>query len=261
MMKAEEPTDRMTDDRITRTTAKPSKLTVIHGTKKYLLKNIHNDMTVAFLKQRIQSETHIPPKLQQILYKGTKMEEADKTLAEFGIKKKAKLTLIGCTTAEMTQTILKGSSITKPVYKRNKKENVEEKEPLANDVSRQLPHSKIISQGVPPDVEEGREGTKQPLPPTIRGIIDKEGEAVRLTFKKKAQQLWVSSASSTIKYTISDIRDIKEHPIVDKPGYSIIGLQFGNAEDEPEWFYWVPQQYTTALRYSLLGNQDFPFLQ
>lgn len=234
------------------------KLIILYKLKKIPLKVDVKSTTLGMLQGMIQEATEVPPALQQIIFKGNTLKEADSLLYDLGIHKtKTKLTVIGCTTADIAQSLLKAKKKSSSSMTDDDEEVVEKEK----TISERKPHVAIIDKGLPPDHIEGEDGKNQPLPHVIKGIINSEGEPVRLIFKNDLQQLWISTATSTNKVNYMMIRSIKTEPIHANKHYSMVGLQLGNESDDHMWFYWVPNQFTRSFRYTLLGNTSFPFLQ
>lgn len=56
----------------------------------------------------------------------------------------------------------------------------------------------------------------------IKGLLNKRGESIRLTFKNDIQQLWIASRDDTMKIPYIQIRDVQSSPIHTNENYHIM---------------------------------------
>ncbi len=95
----------------------------------------------------------------------------------------------------------------------------------------------------------------------IKGLLNKRGDPIRLTFKPETRELWIATKESTEKLSFSQIRDIVSEPIHTNNDYHMMGFQTGTNVNSMLWVYFVPVQYVKSIKYSILGLANFPFLQ
>jgi len=77
---------------------------------------------------------------------------------------------------------------------------------------------------------------------------------VRLTFKLWSQELWIQSATSTQKLPFGTIRAVTSDPIKGQEEYHIMSLQLGSSERNKYYLYFVPAQYTRAIKSAILAD-------
>ncbi len=99
-----------------------------------------------------------------------------------------------------------------------------------------------------------------PLPKSISNLYDKSGQLCRFTFKLEEQELWIATKERTEKIPFVQIRDIDSESIHSAPDYHVMSLQIGSSPNSKLWFYYIPAQYHKAIKYSVLGVHNFPFL-
>eukprot|EP01080_Neovahlkampfia_damariscottae_P005193 gene5193-8799_t len=213
-------------------------LKISYRSKVYDLQ-IKEDAKVKELKEEIQKLINVPPTLQKILGK-VKLNENEKTLKEIKLLNKTKLTVVGSTLDDVLDASAPSSQrkTSKPEPKIEKVE-----------VNSQKEHEKILKKGTPKDAEKGDKNKQLPAPKSIKGLYNKLGENIRLTFKN--DELWISSNEKTEKYSYLQIRDVDGEPIIGNEDYYIMYLQLGL--HEKIWIYYVPAQYFKGIKYSLLG--------
>jgi hypothetical protein len=67
------------------------------------------------------------------------------------------------------------------------------------------------------------------------------------------EQLWIGSAASTQKVPYGTIAKIESFPIEGQEEYSMMSLQLGSSGTSKYWLYWVPSQYTAAIKMRIKG--------
>jgi hypothetical protein len=95
----------------------------------------------------------------------------------------------------------------------------------------------------------------------IKGLYNKRGDPIRLTFKQDTRELWIASKENTEKLSYGQIRDIVSEPIHTNTDYHMVGFQTGSNVNSMLWVYFVPTQYVKSIKYGILGLNNFPFLQ
>jgi len=204
------------------------------------------DQTLGELRIHIAKITGVAAAMQKLMYKGL-VKDDSKTLRELGFKDAAKLMLVGSTINEVMST----SASPAEVAKTEAKAEEENKEPL----SEKLPHKKIIDKGVPEGAEPGKKGKHESLPSVpIQAIYNNVGIKVRLTFKIYTQELWIQSATSTQKLPFASIRAVTSEPIKGNEDYHIMSLQLGSSDKNKYYLYFVPAQYTRAIRNTIMAD-------
>jgi len=99
----------------------------------------------------------------------------------------------------------------------------------------------------------GARNVHERLPQTpLKGMRNKYGRSVRLTFKLEEDQLWIGTPERTEKLPLNTISDIVSEAIDGIEEYSIIGIGIGSTEASRVWVYWVPSQYVEAIRKSVM---------
>jgi len=208
---------------------------------------IGNDNTLGELRLHIAAGTGVAAGLQKLMFKGI-LKDDPKTLNELGVKDGAKLMLIGSTINEVM------AASAAPIAASVAETKFEDAAPLES-LSEQLPHKKIVDKGVPEGAEPGKKGKQESLPTTpLHSIYNNIGQKVRLTFKQWSQELWIQSASSTQKLPYSSIRQVTSEPIKGHEEYSIVILHLGSSDKQKYFLYWVPSQYTRAIKNALISD-------
>lgn len=140
--------------------------------------------TIKTLKEKIQVETQVPPSLQKLMLKTGKtamLKEDNLTLNDYQVKSKSKIMLIGNTFENVIS-----ATTAQPTADKNKPATAtttDTKDDNGLSLSQQKEHTKIINKGVPADAEKGIADKIEALPKGIKGLINKQGTKVRLTFK------------------------------------------------------------------------------
>jgi len=213
-------------------------------------KNAHNmevgtDNTLGELRMHIAKVTEVEPGLQKLMYKGM-LKDDSKTLGELGIQNGIKMMLVGTSISEVLSVAAPTPSPTE-----SKKEEQAVSEPL----SEKLPHKKIVEKGPPDGAEPGKRGRNESLPEApLNNIYNNIGVKVRLTFKLYTQELWIQSSSNTQKLPFSSIRSLSSEPIKGREEYHIMALQIGSSERNKYYLYFVPCQYTRAIRNAIMSD-------
>jgi len=207
------------------------------------------DQTIGELRQEIARLTEVPAALQKLMLKGLLKNDAD-TLRNSGFKSGAKVMLIGSTIQDVLNTAAPEKSITEAAASTP----MSEKETMSDKVQ----HKKILDKGKPDDIMPGLRQGQEPLPDVpLYGILNNRGDKVRLTFKVAQQELWVASKSSTQKLPFQTIRSVESEPIKGSDEYHIVSLQLGSGEGTRLYLYWVPAQYTKAIRNVIMTDYGF----
>jgi len=198
------------------------------------------DQTIGELRQEIARLTEVPAGLQKIMLKGLLKNDAE-SLRATGFKNGVKVMVIGSTIQDVLTTVTAEKASTEA----SSSSSTAEKEAL----SEKLPHKKVIDKGKPDDVMPGLRHGHEPLPDLpLYGILNNRGDKVRITFKLATQELWLASKSSTQKLPFQTIRSVESEPIKGSEEYHIMSLQIGSGEGSKLFLYWVPAQYTRAIR-------------
>jgi len=204
------------------------------------------DQTLSELRVHLANLTGVAAALQKLMYKGLVKDDA-KTLRELGLKDGVKLMLVGSTINE----VMAASVAPTEAQVAEMKEAEESKEVL----SEKTQHKKIVDKGVPEGAEPGKKGKHEPLPKVpLQGIYNNVGIKVRLTFKVYSQELWISSVTTTQKIPFATIRTIMSEPIKGKEEYHIMSLQLGSSDKNKYFLYFVPAQYTRAIKNTIMSD-------
>jgi len=203
--------------------------------------------TVRALKDHIETLTQLPRSMQKLMYKGLLKDEG-KTLAEIKVTKNCKMMLVGTT---MTDLVAVTTKPTTSEIAQVAGPAVVTKEKLC----KQKVHQKVLDKGKPDFAMEGKSGVKLPLPPTpLGGMLNKQGDKVRLTFKLEEDSLWIGTKARTDKVSMGSIKSVVSEAIEDSPEYHIMGIQLGPTEMSRYWLYWVPAQYVDAVKDTVMGK-------
>jgi len=205
------------------------------------------DNTLGEARLYIANLTGVAAGLQKLMYKGLLKDDA-KTLSELALKDGTKIMLIGSTINE----VMSASAAPTPT---SIQESKSEEATSTESLSEQLPHKKIIDKGIPEGAEPGKKGRNDNLPSTpLHSIYNNTGQKVRLTFKMWSQELWIQSASSTQKLPFASIRQVSNEAIKGHEDYHIVTLHLGSGDKQKYFLYWVPAQYTRAIKNSLTAD-------
>lgn len=203
--------------------------------------------TVENLKKHIETLTGLPVSTQKLMYKGL-VKDDQKTLSELHVTNHAKMMVIGSTVKDIMTVTLPPSA---GALKEDSSSAVSTKEPW----SKQKMHKKILDKGKPDDAVPGDKSTKLPLPRhPISGMYNKAAGKVRLTFKLEVDQLWIGTKERTEKVSMGSIKNVLSEPIEDHEDYHVMAIQLGPTEASRYWLYWVPAQYTDAIKDTILGK-------
>jgi len=177
-----------------------------------------------------------------------KADDDTKSLRDLGIGSGAKLMLVGTKIQEVmtvTQALEKSQKAPSP-----SEATKEEEKELFNPEDKE--HKKILTEGVPGDALPGLLDRQDPVPLMgIKGVLDKSGVKLRLSFKSESDELWLQSAAATRHIPFGSISDIKDFPIPKHPEYSVVVLLMGKTSRY--YLYWVPSQYVRAIKRTVLG--------
>ncbi|OWA50416.1 putative Ubiquitin domain-containing protein UBFD1 [Hypsibius exemplaris] len=213
-------------------------LKVTHNKKAYDV-IISADKTVRDLKEMLTILSGIPVDKQKIMWSRGPCPDYS-TLDALGAKTGSKMMMVGSSNQEVTQIQTKPNEATLKAMDQVK---------AGDKLGEQNLHRKIIEKGIPSDCMPGILNDREPLPPhPLSGMVNKQGQQVRLTFKLEADQIWISTKERTTKVAIGNIRKVVNEPIVGHEEYHVVGLQTGTTEASIYWFYWVPCQYVDAIR-------------
>ncbi|KAL0482491.1 hypothetical protein AKO1_014466 [Acrasis kona] len=227
-------------------------LEISHGKNNYTI-NIPVTSTVANLKEKIQDQTQVPPSVQKLIIKGFKGKLEDSSVLEtLNIKNNSKVMLIGST----LEKIISATTTTGVSADASSKKDPDT--PQTPKPSEAKEHKKAIDKGKPADAEAAVKNQNHPLPKSIKGLLNKRGDPIRLTFKQELREMWIASKDSTEKVPYSSIRDVLTEPIHSDPDYSMIGLQTGQNLNSVYWIYFVPCQYVKSIKYGVLGGPSDP---
>ncbi|XP_046735230.1 ubiquitin domain-containing protein UBFD1-like isoform X2 [Diprion similis] len=209
--------------------------------------NFPLDDTVKDLKAHLQDIIAVPQAMQKVMIKGLAKDE--QTLRSLGVTKGAKIMIVGSKLNDVLAVSIP-----------TKQDLVDEatasarKEPL----SQQKMHRKVLDKGIPEDAMPGILDSKDSLPDyPLAGMLNKSGGKVRLTFKLEQDQLWIGTKQRTDKIPMNSIKGVLSEPIHDHPEYHIMAIQLGPTEASRYWIYWVPAQYVSAIKDSILGKWQY----
>lgn len=177
--------------------------------------------TVGDLKVKAQQLQDIPVAMQKLLIKG-QMHPDDTSLQKAGVKKGLRVMLIGSRPQEILSA---AAPTTTPGLAWDTPPNIQE-----DPVQTQTQHKKVLDKGMPDGVMPGIAGRQVQLKDDdnmIPGLLNGQGNKVRLTFKPSEQQVWIGSAASTQKVYYSQIKKIESHVIEGHEEYSMAKASTG----------------------------------
>lgn len=209
--------------------------------------NFPLDNTVKDLKAHLQDIIAVPQAMQKVMIKG--LAKDDQTLRSLGVTKGAKIMIVGSKLDDVLAVSIP-----------TKQDLVDEAAATANKepLSQQKMHRKVLDKGIPEDVIPGILESKESLPDfPLAGMLNKSGGKVRLTFKLEQDQLWIGTKERTDKIPMNSIKGVLSEPIHDHPEYHIMAIQLGPTEASRYWIYWVPAQYVSAIKDSILGKWQY----
>lgn len=217
---------------------------------------VSTQSTVGDLKTEVAKLYDIPPPLQKLMFRGMLKNDAD-TVQQVGLKTGAKVMLIGTSPAEILSTATAAAAATAT----SSKDMAWDVPPTPDEpICKHQQHAKVIAKGRPPDGLEGVTDKQVVMPEemnSIPGLLNSQGNKVRLTFKPEMQQIWLGSATSTQKVPYNAVSKIESFPIEGHEGYSIMSLQLGSVGQSKYWLYFVPSQYVAAIKSKILGLLAF----
>lgn len=205
------------------------------------------DSTVAELKAEVEKLFGVPPELQKLMLKG--MIKTDDTLQRVGIKNGSKMLLIGSSREEQ-QAAAQAPPAAAAAAAWDATPEVEV--PL----SKQTQHAKVLAKGPPDDAVPGIKGRQVPLPEAqqaIPGLLNGQGNKVRLTFKPELEQVWIGSATHTQKIAYNMVHRIDSYAIEGQEEYSMLSVQLDKAGSSKYWLYFVPSQHVAGIKMRILG--------
>lgn len=174
-------------------------------------------------------------------------------MEELGLKDNTKIILIGST----LEQVLEGTP-PDPKKLKQKTNTVVKTEEIPKSLSEQKEHKKIIEKGIPKDSEKGEKEKNSPCPKVLKGLLNRQGNSTRLTFK--TDEIWISTNEDTQKIPYISIKDVYYEPIFGKEEYHLLYFKVGNHENDKIWVYFVPAQYSKSIKYTVLGMDGFPLL-
>jgi len=217
---------------------------LVYGKEKHNV-TFSTSKTVLELKQHVEKLTGVPSAMSKLLYKGIAKDE--KTLAEWGVSKGAKVMLVGSTLSDVM-------TVAAPKVVEAMASDEPEK-PVKELLCQQKLHKKIIDKGPPDFALTAWRNARAALPSEpLSGMVGRGGGKLRLTFKLEADQLWIGTKERTEKVSMQSVRAIVSEPIEGHEEYHIMGIQLGPTEASRVWIYWVPAQYVDAIKETILGS-------
>ena len=227
---------------------------VIFNKKKYDI-SFPLDADVGALKAHLQPTIEIPPAMMKVMIKGLAKDEM--TLRKLGVTKGTKVMVVG---SSLNDVLSVSTQPTKEQLRDTEAKSSTSggrKEALSKDKL----HKKALSKGKPEDAMAGVKNTKEKLPTIpIKGLLNKHGDKVRLTFKLEADQVWIGTKDRTEKVPLSSIKSVVNEPIEGQEEYHIVALQLGPTEASRYWLYWVPAQYVDAIKDAVFGSWPWEML-
>lgn len=234
--------------------ATETKFVVVHNKKNVEVSVNLETGTVKDLKEAIEKETGVPLHFQKIMVKGMMLKDDAKPLKDVKtLKKGVKLLLVGSSVNEVKEVndSTKAAKAAKDMARENEGLKAQSKATvsLPVDFQKELPHKTIIAAGPPEKALPGKANVQSPLPRTpLAGVVDSNGDALRLSFKVIEQKLVINSASRTDELPFYAISGVLSAPIEGREEYSIIALKLGPTEKSLRYIYWVPSQYVNAIK-------------
>ena len=209
--------------------------------------------TVMELHQKLEELTGIVPSMQKVMFKGG-LKDKTKTLQEVGIKNGVKMMLVG--------------SKQDDVAKLKKAEAAVAKEPTQEAVAaaaktpvcQEKEHKRVLDKGKPADAEAGiacPPGVPAALPENLKGLLNSSGGKVRLVFSPGSGEVTFATPERTQKFPLGAFPEVTSDPILDHPGYRILGVKMGKTDKSFVYLYWVPEQYVSAITAALTGRAMF----
>lgn len=241
--------DDITDTGVPSPTSDSSQLSIKiqYGKKSADLKRCA-ESTVSELKAEVEKLFGVPPELQKLMYRGL-LKGENESLEKAGLKSGSKVLLIGTSREDLKATSqVKSKNDAGLAWDAPK----EQEQPLCQ----QPQHQKVLAKGRPDDGLPGSKERQVPLEEgrnSLPGLLNSQGNKVRLTFRPDLQQIWIGSATSTQKVPYASIHNVETFPIEGQEEYSIMTLQLGSSSTSKYWLYYVPSQYVAAIKMRILG--------
>lgn len=238
-------------------TEEETKFTIVFNKKNIEVSAKLDSWTVKDLKEAITKETSVPANFQKIMVKGMMLKDDTKPLKDVKtLKKGVKILLIGSSVDEVKDVNdqSKARKAARDMEQNNEAMRAKEKEldGLPPNFQDEPPHKSIIEAGPPEKALPGLKNKQVPLPrESIVGVLNSNREDMRISFSMFAQELTLKTASATEKVPFFAISKIYTAPIKGKEEYSIVALKMGTSERSMHYIYWVPSQYTEAIKKSI----------
>lgn len=208
--------------------------------------------TVADLHLKLEELTGIIPSMQKVMFKGG-LKDKTKTLQDVGIKSGVKMMLVG-TKGEDIAKLKKAAAAAA-------KEPTEEAATAAakTPMCQEREHKRVLDKGKPADAQPGiacPPGAHAALPDNLKGLLNSSGGKVRLVFSPASGEVTFATAERTQKYPLGAFPEVTSDPILDHPGYRILGVKMGKTDKSFVYLYWVPEQYVNAITAALTGRSS-----
>ena len=226
-----------------------AKITVKYNQDNHVL-HISLQKTLKDLKDMVYEKTKLDPPLQKLMFKG-ELRGDTKTLEELKIRKRrTRILLVGSSLDDIME-VNAGPDAAKKSAKSN---NSNSSSSSSDDElwCAKKEHDKIVKLGPPLQSTKGLKDKNLPMPSDgmLHGIRDKNGTPVRLIFKSRIEQLWISTKTGSTKIHYQQIRDVKSQAIKGSEEYHIVSLIIKQTK---YFLYYVPAQYVRAVRIAILG--------
>ena len=229
----------------------PLKFRVTHR-KDVLQLSMPPTATVLQLHLKLEELTGIQPTMQKVMFKGG-LKDKTKTLQEVGIKNGVKMMLVGSKQDDVAKLKEAEAAVAK--------EPTEEVAAAAAKVPlcQETEHKRVLDKGKPADAEPGipcPPGVPAPLPENLKGLMNGSGGKVRLVFSPGSGEVTFATAERTQKFPLGAFPDVTSDPILDHPGYRILGVKMGKTDKSFVYLYFVPEQYVGAITAALTGRSS-----
>jgi hypothetical protein len=189
--------------------------------------------TVAQLHLKLEELTGIQPSMQKVMFKGG-LKDKTKTLQEIGIKSGVKMMLVGSKNDDVAKLKKAEAAVAK--------DPTEEVAAAAAKlpVCQEKEHKRVIDKGKPADAEPGitcPPGAAATLPENLKGLLNGSGGKVRLVFSPGSGEVTFATAERTQKFPLGAFPDVTSDPILDHPGYRILGVKMGKTDKSFVYLY------------------------
>ncbi|KAH3744841.1 hypothetical protein Pelo_13762 [Pelomyxa schiedti] len=204
------------------------------------------------LKRIIGEKTGVTPELQKLMLRGSIVKDSTAKISSppTNIKNGAKFMLIGSAIEDVCKALVAPTP--------GQVATMEAAQSAAEPLCTKPQHKKILDKGLPDNAEPGFNNKHEPLPSTpLVGVLNHRGEKVRLTCKVYSQELWIATASHTERLPFGSIHTVTFEPIIGHEGYCLVQLHLGKEEASRYNLYWLPAQYSRALRDTILHPPGF----